>query len=133
MIYKDVVLVAYPKYFGDTAPTIEQMRVVFKVIMRASGGKSQIMAATEGEMSSNDRVALTLAILDMYNEYGEYTNHTREYRTNGSGDISWERTIERHQPFLSGDAPRLRNHLYDPGSVRLHNEVTQDCGHQVLC
>lgn len=36
-IYKDVVLVVYPKYFGDSAPTIGQMRVVFKVIMRCIG------------------------------------------------------------------------------------------------
>lgn len=134
VIYKDVVLVAYPKYFGDTAPTIEQMRVVFKVIMRASGGKSQIMAATEGEMNSNDRVALTLAILDMYNEYGEYTNHTREYRTNGSGDISWERTIERHQPFLSGDAPVYLDYetiytIRDQSDfiTRLHRAVVTKC------
>lgn len=106
-IYKDVVLVVYPKYFGDSAPTIGQMRVVFKVIMRASGAKPQAMVVTEDGMSSNDRLALTLAILDMYSEYGEYANHRREHCANGSGDISWERTIERHQPFLSGGAPSV--------------------------
>ncbi|NBJ67125.1 LlaJI family restriction endonuclease [Enterorhabdus caecimuris] len=104
-IYKDVVLVVYPKYFGNSTPTIGQMRVVFKVIMRSMGGKPQAMVAAEDEMGSNDRLALTLAILDMYGEYGEYANHTKEYRINGSGDISWERTLERHQPFLSGGAP----------------------------
>lgn len=133
-IYKDVVLVVYPKYFGDTVPTIGQMRVVFKVIMRASGGKSQIMAATEDGMNSNDRLALTLAILDMYNEYGEYANHTREYCTNGSGDISWERTIERHQPFLSGDAPVYLDYetIYTTRDqsdfiTRLHRAVVTKC------
>lgn len=104
-IYKDALLVVYPKYFGDSKPTIGQMSVVLKAIMRASGRRTQAIAVAEEGMSINDRLALTLAILDMYSEYGEYANYTREYRTNGSGEISWERTIERQQPFLSDGSP----------------------------
>lgn len=133
-IYKDVVLVVYPKYFGDSAPTIGQMRVVFKVIMRASGAKPQAMVVTEDGMSSNDRLALTLAILDMYSEYGEYANHRREHCANGSGDISWERTIERHQPFLSGGAPVYLDYetVYTAQDqsdfmTRLHRAVVTKC------
>lgn len=133
-IYKGVVLVVYPKYFGDSTPTIGQMRVVLKVIMRASGGKPQTMVVTEDGTSHNDRLALTLAILDMYSEYGEYVNHTRRYRRNGNGDICWERTIERHQPFLSGGAPMYLDYetVYTTRDqsdfiTRLHRAVVTKC------
>lgn len=104
VLFEDLVIIVYPKYMSQ-APSIEKMRQIFSVIRKASGSLSEIAAISEEGIRSNDRLALMLTLLEMYDEYGIYSNSQREYATNGMGSIAWERTIERHDPYISNATP----------------------------
>lgn len=132
-ICEDLVLVVYPKYFKEK-PTLEQMRKVLRVIRKSSDSISQMAAVTEDGMRQNDKVALMLALLEMYGEYGIYTNHQQEYELNGRGSISWNRTIDYHQPHFKGGRPIYLEHetakLTQDNSdyvTRLHRSVLTEC------
>lgn len=104
VVFEDILIVVHPKYM-KTRPSLERMRQVFKVIRKSSGSFSEIAAITEDGIRSNDRLALMLMLLEMYAEHGIYSNYQKEYAINGMGQISWNRTIERHDPFFNDDAP----------------------------
>lgn len=103
--FNDVVIIVYPKYFREHEPDKHQVRQIFRVIRKASGSFSEIAAASEDGMRQNDKLALMLAILEQYGEYGLYSNEIKEYERNGYGDISWERTIAKHDAFLNDGQP----------------------------
>lgn len=104
-IFEDLCIVVYPKYLPEGDPSMDDMRQVFRVLRRSSSSLSQIAAVTEDGMRANDRLALMLALLEMYDEYGLYSNYVKYLANNGPGDISWERTIAANQPYLSGNTP----------------------------
>lgn len=56
-------------------------------------------------MRANDRLALMLMLLKMYDEYGVCENYVKALADNGSGEISWERTIASNLPFMSNGRP----------------------------
>ncbi|MDO4289995.1 MAG: LlaJI family restriction endonuclease [Eggerthellaceae bacterium] len=133
-ICDELVLVVYPKYFRKRQPTFEQIRQVLRAIRKSSGGISQMAALTEEGLRQNDKVALMLALLEMYGEYGIYTNHQKEYEINGSGAISWDRTINFHHPHLKNGKPVYLE--YETGKLtqdnsdyvtRLHKSVLTEC------
>ena len=53
------------------------MRQVFRVLRKSGGSYASIAAATEEGMGANDRLALMLSLLEMYDEYGVYSNYVR--------------------------------------------------------
>lgn len=103
-IFEDVVIIVYPKYMKDT-PSPEKIRQVFRVIRKSSGSFSTIAALSEDGIRSNDRLVLMLALLEMYGDYGIYSNFQKEYVANGRGLISWNRTMERCDPFFNDNIP----------------------------
>lgn len=56
-------------------------------------------------MRANDRLALMLMLLEMYDEYGVYENYVKTLADNGPGGINWERTIAANLPFMSNGRP----------------------------
>lgn len=111
VVIDGLCLVVYPKYLPIVDPenpgdeTQHAMRQIFRVLRRSGGSYSNIAAMTEEGMRANDRLALMLMLLEMYGEYGVYSNYTKTLSDNGPGGISWERTIAANLPFLSGGRP----------------------------
>ena len=104
-IFEDLVIIVFPKYLDVDTLSESVIRQVFRVIRKAAGGYSQIAAVSEFGSKSNDRVSLMLYLIELYEEYGLYENEVRELRQNGSGQISWDRTIARHTPYVKNGTP----------------------------
>lgn len=132
--------VVYPKYFPEIDPlcpddtTRAAMRQVFRVLRKSGGSYASIAAATEEGMRANDRLALMLSLLEMYDEYGVYSNYVRTIADNGPGNISWERTIAANLPFVRDGRPIYFDYKTvetDPDTsdfvTRLHRTVLTAC------
>lgn len=110
-LVESVCIVVYPKYLPEIDPkrpddaTCAAMSQVFRVLRKSGGSYASIAAATEEGMGANDRLALMLSLLEMYDEYGVYSNYVRTIADNGSGNISWERTIAANLPFVRDGRP----------------------------
>lgn len=110
-LVEGVCIVVYPKYLPAVDPlcpddaTRAAMRQVFRVLRKSGGSYASIAAATEDGMRANDRLALMLSLLEMYDEYGVYSNYVHTIADNGSGNISWERTIAANLPFVRDGRP----------------------------
>ncbi|CAK7018011.1 MAG: Type-2 restriction enzyme BsuMI component YdjA [Paraeggerthella hongkongensis] len=140
-IFEDLVLVVFPKYMDEdqffseiSAESRNALQRVFRVVRKSSGAYSDIATLDEGSRRFNDRVALMLMLVEMYSEFGEYSNYVRTLKTNGMGEISWERTVAVHQPFISGNVPvyfeyeTIANTKDDSDFVtRLHRCVLSEC------
>lgn len=104
-------LVVYPKYFplvsidNPSEETKAAMRRIISVLRKSGKQHSQIAVMAEESMQTNDRIALMLMLLEMYDEYGPYTNYLKEDAHNGFGNINWERTIASNLPFLIDNRP----------------------------
>lgn len=110
-LVEGVCIVVYPKYLPAIDPlcpddaTRAAMRQVFRVLRKSGGSYASIAAATADGMRANDRLALMLSLLEMYDEYGVYSNYVHTIADNGSGNISWERTIAANLPFVREGRP----------------------------
>ena len=109
------------------------------MIRKYGGSYSSIVAASELGANRNDRIALVLRLLEMYGEYGVYSNFVRVYKENGNGVINWERTISRHQPVISNGAPvyfeyETNESVKDAADfvTRLHNCVLTECSKSIV-
>ena len=104
--FKGKLLVAYPKYYPlGTEPSEDELKQVFRVLRKASGGLASIGAADPDALEDGGSFALMLRLLESYEENGIYSNYVRVLRDNGTGEIAWEPTIAALQPFMDGDAP----------------------------
>lgn len=110
------------------------MRQVFRVLRKSGGSYASIAAATEDGMRANDRLALMLSLLEMYDEYGVYSNYVHTIADNGSGNISWERTIAANLPFVRDGRPIYFDYKTVETNAdasdfvtRLHRAVLTEC------
>lgn len=139
-LVEDVCFVVYPKYLPETDPlcpddtTRAAMCQVFRVLRKSGGSYASIAAATEEGMRANDRLALMLSLLELYDEYGVYSNYVRTIADNGPGSISWERTIAASLPFVQDGRPIYFDYKTvetDPDAsdfvTRLHRAVLTAC------
>lgn len=139
-LVESVCIVVYPKYLPEVDPlcpddaTKAAMRQVFRVLRKSGGSYASIAAATEEGMRANDRLALMLSLLELYEEYGVYSNYVRTIADNGSGNISWERTIAANLPFVREGRPIYFDYKTveaDPDAsdfvTRLHRAVLTEC------
>lgn len=103
--FRGKLVVAYPKYYPRGAePSEDELKQVFRVLRKASGGLASIGAADPDALEDGGPFALMLRLLESYEENGVYSNYVRVLRDNGTGEIAWEPTIASSQPFLDGDA-----------------------------
>lgn len=132
-----LVIVSYPKYFRDREPSADELKQVFRVLRRDAGVAS-LLSLSEGGESSNDRLPVMLALLDLYAEYGVYANYVEGRELNGAGVINWSRTIDNHLPLLSGGDPvyaeyESRRTLRNESDfiTRLHRAVLTECSREL--
>lgn len=104
-IFEDLVIMVYPKYLKEEDVTSERLRQIIRVLRKSAGSFAEIAAAGEEGLKANDRLALMLTILEMYGEYGLYENEEHVLKQNGSGDVNWERTIAKHNAYISNGVP----------------------------
>lgn len=139
-LVESICIVVYPKYLPEIDPqrpddaTRAAMSQVFRVLRKSDGSYANIAAATEEGLRANDRLALMLSLLEMYDEYGVYSNYVRTIADNGSGNISWERTIASNLPFVRNGRPIYFDYKTvetDPDTsdfvTRLHRAVLTEC------
>lgn len=104
-IFEDLVIIVHPKYLKEEDATPERLRQIIRVLRKSAGSFAEIAAASEEGLKANDRLALMLTILEMYGEYGLYDNEERILKKNGGGEINWERTIAKHDAYISNGIP----------------------------
>ncbi len=140
VLVDDLCIIVYPKYLPaidankpDTQ-TSTAMQQIFRVLRKRSGSYSDIAAMTEEGMRANDRLALMLMLLEMYDEYGVYSNYVRTIADNGPGNISWERTIATNLPFVQDNRPIYFDYkTFETDAdaadfvMRLHRAVLTEC------
>ncbi len=134
----DLVVIAYPKYFRDRAPSPDELRQIMRLLKRDAGRASVAALADDGERT-DDKLPVMLALLELYAEYGVYTNYVEGRELNGSGAIDWNRTIGNHLPFLSDGRPvyleyETRKTLRDESDfiTRLHRAVLTECSRELF-
>lgn len=140
VLVDNLCIIVYPKYLPmiDTdkpdSLTRDTMRQLFRVLRKHGGSYSDIAAMTEEGMRANDRLALMLMLLEMYDEYGIYSNYVKTIADNGPGDISWERTIAANLPFVRDNRPIYFDYKtvetdQDAADfvMRLHRAVLTEC------
>ncbi len=133
-----IVIIAYPKYFKEVAPSRDELRQVMRLLKRDAGRASVSTLSNDGEQT-DDRLPVMLALLELYAEYGVYSNYVEGRELNGSGTIDWSRTIGNHLPFLSDGRPiyiecETRKTLRDESDfiTRLHRAVLTECSKQLF-
>ena len=129
----DTVIVSYPKYFRDRVPTDEELKQIIRVLKR-DVIKTSISSLMEGGTFVDDKLPVMLALLELYSEYGAYSNFIENRDVNGRGDIDWGRTINRHLPLLVDGGPiyveyETRRTQRDESDflTRLHRSVLTQC------
>ena len=134
----DLVVIAYPKYFRDGIPSLDALRRIMRVLKRDAGRASVATLADERERT-DDKLPVMLALLELYAEYGVYSNFVEGRELNGSGAIDWNRTIENHLPILADGRPvyveyETRKTLRDESDfiTRLHRAVLTECSQQLF-
>ena len=134
----DLVVVAYPKYFRDGVPTHDELRQIMRVLKRDAGRASVVTMADEGERT-DDKLPVMLALLELYAEYGVYSNFVEGRELNGAGAIDWNRTIGNHLPILADGRPvyveyETRKTLRDESDfiTQLHRAVLTECSKQLF-
>lgn len=140
VLVDDLCIIAYPKYLpevdadspGESAQ--RAMRQIFQVLRKHGGSYSDIAAMNEEGMRANNRLALMLMLLEMYDEYGVYENYVKTLADNGSGGINWERTIASNLPFMSNGRPLYVDYKTVDSDqdaadfvMRLHRAVLTEC------
>lgn len=133
----DIIIVSYPKYFRDRMPNDVELRQLFRVLRKDAGTASLSSMAKNGERSA-DRLPIMLTLLDLYTEYGVYSNYVEGRELNGGGVIDWNRTIGNHLPLLTDGEPiyaeyESRKTLRDEADfiTRLHRAVLTECSREL--
>lgn len=133
-----IVIIAYPKYFKEVVPSRDELRQVMRLLKRDAGRAIVPTLSDDGEQT-DDRLPVMLALLELYAEYGVYSNYVEGRELNGSGTIDWGRTISNHLPLLSGGRPiyveyETRKTLRDESDfiTRLHRAVLTECSRQLF-
>lgn len=124
-IFEDLVLVVYPKYLEEEDVTPTLLRTVLKALRKSSKGFAESPFVDESGQMPNNRLALMLTLLEMYEEHGLYENEERILRFNGGGEINWERTIARHDAFLSSGTPIYLDFETDESSLKTADFITR--------
>lgn len=104
VIWRDLLIFSYPKYFQDVEPSSKQLRQILQVVQKQSSSTMGEPGFSELGSGSDDLLPLMFRLIELYDEYGEYTNYVENFELNGPGQIDWVRTISLRQPlFVNGE------------------------------
>lgn len=104
VMFRGYVIVSYPKYFRDREPSNDELKLIMRVLKK-NNGFADISSLEDGAERLDDTLPVMLALLEMYDEHGEYSNYIEDREQNGNGPIDWNRTIDRHLPVLVEGRP----------------------------
>ncbi|MDY3129325.1 MAG: LlaJI family restriction endonuclease [Berryella intestinalis] len=133
VIVKRFVIVCYPKYIRrESGPTEEELCQMVRVLRRLDRLDD---LATPQEDGKRDNVLSTMVrLLELYDEYGVYSNFERTHKLNGDGVIDWERTVNTVLPVISSEQPIYidywtRKTERDESDLvtRLHRAILTEC------
>jgi hypothetical protein len=133
------VFECYPKYLSLDLQDRRQLAQILKVLERCEAREQSIRAFGEWSKHGNNNLLGTMVfLLRDYFEQGPYRNSIRVTEINGTGEIAWDRTIDRTLPFLSHGRPLYPN-LYthrrsdDPEDFfhRLHKTLLTQCSREL--
>ncbi len=134
----DLLIVSYPKYFQSRKPSVEELRLILRAV-RSTRGLAVVPQFEDGGERTGEMLHVMLSLLDLYAEYGEYSNYIQDKEVNGSGFIDWNRTINGHLPVLSRGRPvyiELETRKLSRNSsdyiTRLHRAVLTECSRILL-
>ncbi len=99
-------LKCYPKYLLHTEEPRQELKQVLKVLEKYNS-KEQIvrMFNDSSESSSFNLLAVLLFLIQDYYENGVYSNTEDIIESNGSGEILWDKTINKTFTLLSHNRP----------------------------
>ena len=137
VIVADIVIIAYPKYFSEGEPSRNELRQIMHLLKRDAWRASLDTLSDEGEQT-DDKLPVMLTLLELYAEYGVYSNYVEGCELNGAGSIDWNRTIGKHLPILADGRPvyveyESRKTSRDESDfiTRLHRAVLTECSKQL--
>ena len=129
VMFRGYVIVSYPKYFRNRVPSNEELKLIMRTLKKSTGF-AVISSLEDGAENLDDALPVMLALLDMYDEYGVYSNYIEGRELNGNGPIDWNRTVDRRLPILVEGHPvylelETRKTLRDESDfiMRLHRAV----------
>lgn len=124
--------VCFPKYIRSDEPSLEELRLMLRVVRRLDGF-GELPQATPEENSTN-RLAMIVRLIELYEERGVYDNYEDSRELNGNGVIDWSRTVDTIVPVLSDGRPVYldywtRKTRRDESDLvtRLHRAILTEC------
>lgn len=140
IVYKDWVIKFYPKYFNEEKAVepvndsfVKKYKQVLKVIKKYDKENNSLSLFGEGK-PVDGHLSIIVRLLDGYFENGCYENDRIIIKTNGSGEIDWNRTVNRAYPYISDERPiyfdyytRHREKNTDDYFNRLHKCILTQC------
>lgn len=133
------VIKSYPKYIKLNTEPLETVKLILKVLRRY-GSKEQtisIFNESEGKKVVNI-LAVILALMTDYYQYGLYTNTENIIEENGEGPILWDKTINDGFALLQDGRPYYLD-TYTKKTIdneqdyflRLHKCILTECSRQL--
>lgn len=145
VIIEGYLLCCYPKYLfshdniDDKIECRKLLKQVLKVLYRYNTNTQFIQLYSENDqLSSLNRIALIIALLDDYFQNGIYTNTQNTHELNGNGEINWNRTINFLHPLWQEGEPYYinfwtRKNIIDDDNFiqRLHECLLTKCSREL--
>lgn len=140
IVYKDWVIKFYPKYFNEENAVepvndsfVKKYKQILKVIKKYDKENNSLSLFGEGK-PVDGYLSIIVRLLDGYFENGCYENDRIIIKTNGSGEIDWNRTVNHAYPYISDERPiyfdyytRHREKNTDDYFNRLHKCILTQC------
>lgn len=119
-----IILKCYPKYLlsyeksdeesnkESNKELLKQFKIALKAIEKYGKKLKEKNIKSfydSGDIESIDRFSLLIFLINDYYENNIYNNWETISESNGSGEIIWDRTIDRNEMILSDDAPYYIN------------------------
>ena len=145
IVYKDWVIKYYPKYFAENNVVepvgdvfLKKYKQVLKVIRKYKKDNEKDSNALnlfgDKKQSKDGLLSIIVRLLDDYFVNGCYENDRIIIKTNGTGEIDWNRTVNCAYPYISDGRPiyfdyytRYREKNTDDYFNRLHRCILTQC------
>lgn len=109
IVVSDICLILYPKYFDnylkDPKNNFKILKKLISVIRKYESKEQSI--GLDGHLNNEkfNLLSLVLEMIDIYHEYGLYSNDKQIIEYNGDGEILWEKTINESTAYFSNNLP----------------------------
>ena len=139
VVIEGQVFKCYPKYIKSTEHLFENLKQVLKVIKKYNASE-QLIYLFNGEDDSKifNRLAVSIHLLETYYADGLYTNQKEIIKTNGEGEILWDKTINETFAIIQNNKPyyvelQTKNTIDNDYDYfrRLHECVLTQCSREL--